>query len=118
MPAQRGESDDPRASNDKPEPEGGEDGLTPTVRRAYWAYITAEKALGGDCTDKEAYDYITGDDPKGSFTHYTPRSLVTWTRQVRIGRNHHGTQKNKPRGGRSGRSTVSARDRDMPRNDA
>ncbi len=118
VPAQRGENDDPRASKDKPEPEIGDDGLVRAAEKAYRAYKVAEKALGGECKDEAAYEYIR-EDVHGEFEDYRlPDKLTTWTRHLRTARSHYDDRKNKPRGGRSGRSTVSARDRDMPRNDA
>ncbi len=89
--------------------------LTPAVRKAYQSYELAEQKMSQPPkTDKEAYDYIY-DDPDGLFAEYRAPSYETWVRQVRLGRQHHNTQKNQPRGGRSGRSMVSVRNREMPR---
>ena len=95
--------------------EATDDHLPATVKNAYLAFELAEQKAGKTLTDAEAHEFIR-DDHLGLFDQYVlPNNVETWARSLRRAREHHGTQKNKPRGGRTGHSTTSARDGDISR---
>jgi hypothetical protein len=72
-----------------------------SCERAYRGFQRAV-SLCGEMTDKAAYDWLNEQDKE---TDEMP-AFDTWVRYLRKGREHYGTQKNTPRGGRSGRSIV------------
>jgi len=77
-------------------------GLKPCEETAYWSYNHACEVLGGNPGDKEAYEWLRERGP----AEYTLPKFTTWARHVRAGRRHHGTQRNRFRAGRTGRSVV------------
>jgi len=68
---------------------------------AYQSFVFAESKIGR-CTDRQAYEWLEEERLEG---HELP-AFETWQRYVRIGRKHHGTQKNTSRKGRSGGSVI------------
>ena len=80
--------------------------------RAYQQYQMAEKSLG-DTTDRQAYDWLK---ERVEETERLP-DFNTWTRYLRTARKFYGTQKNTPRGGRTGRSIVEWGEIEHPRKD-
>jgi len=68
---------------------------------AYQSFVFAESEIG-KCTDREAYEWLQEEGPE----EYELPAFDTWKRYVRIGRKHHGTQKNTSRKGRTGRSVI------------
>jgi len=74
--------------------------------KAYQSYQYAEKKIGGDVTDRRAYNYLKEHGVEGVEDFELP-IFETWQRYVRFGRKRYGTQKKTPRAGRiSGRSTI------------
>lgn len=70
---------------------------------AYQSYECAEKAVGNDITDREAYEWLV----EYGYEEYEPPVFETWQRYLRRGRSYFGTQKNSPRAGRNtGRSAI------------
>ena len=90
----------------EPVESGGNDksSLPKAERLAYESYrhAVSKNPNLADATDDDAYDWIKENGPDD----YELPSRQTWKRQVRFGRNYHGTQKNAPRVGRTGRSIV------------
>ncbi len=78
--------------------------LQKAERLAYqsYEYAISQKPSLAEATDDEVYAWVKENMPDG----YSPPSPETWKRQVRAGRKYDGTQKNAPRAGRRGRSTV------------
>lgn len=76
--------------------------LKPCEEKAYWSYEHACEVLGGDMPDEDAYKWLREHGP----AEYVLPRFPTWARHVRQGRRHHGTQRRKPRAGRTGRSVV------------
>lgn len=92
-------------------------GLQPADRKAYLAYQYAETMAEKLLKAHEAHKFLKehGIDPDkddtGELTDYEPRSLETWSRQVRKARHALGEQRYTRRGGRAtGRSIVSGRE--------
>jgi len=85
--------------------EGEASGLRPSDQKAYSQYLEAKTRYPDLDTDNDVYDWLssnTDDDDKP----YQLTRKDTWKRQVRRARNHHGTQKNKPRAGRGTGSSI------------
>lgn len=79
--------------------------LKPSEQKAYQSYLIAEKKMqNSPKIDREAYDWLR--DYSENIEQYELPAFKTWQRQVRAGRKYYGTQKNKPRHGREGRSIV------------
>jgi hypothetical protein len=81
--------------------------LKPCEEKAYWSYEHACEGLGGNAADKEAYEWLCERGP----AEYGLPKFTTWARHVREARRHHGTQRNRFRAGRTGRSV--ARENEM-----
>lgn len=73
---------------------------------AYQSFQMAQAASDLELTDRQAYDWLMENGPP----EYELPEFDTWQRYVREGRKFYGTQKNTPRGGRTGRSIVSPED--------
>jgi len=92
----------------------GHSELKPAQEIAYQQFNLAEERMPEPLkTDREAYDWLREHadcDELGRLP-----AFKTWARHVRAARRHYGTQKHKPRHGRTGRSVVSAGGLDQPR---
>ncbi len=72
--------------------------------RAYRSFESACREAESELTCRQAYEWL---QDAGSDDYLLP-SFETWSRYVREGKKHYGTQTNSPRAGRRGRSVVSA----------
>lgn len=85
---------------------GGMQGLSPSELKAYQSYVFAESTMDPPPkTDREAYDWLK-ESPAAAvcdLKDYDLPRFKTWVRYVREGRRSCGTQKNRPRAGRSSR---------------
>lgn len=79
--------------------------LPKPIESAYRSFECAE-ANAEVKSDRKAYEWLKEHGP----ADYVLPSYQTWCRNVRHGRKHYGTQKNQPRGGRTGRSIVTPDD--------
>ena len=61
------------------------------------SYAYAEKALGRDVTDKEAYKWLE----QNGHSEYDLPSFSTWRNYLSKARGHHNEKKNNPRAGRN-----------------
>lgn len=82
--------------------------LKPRFERAYQAMEVAKKATEKDLTIREAHKWLEENGPE----EYELPAFETFARYVGHGRTHHGTTRNKPRGGRTGGSIIKAREQD------
>lgn len=80
--------------------------LAKRFEAAYQSFETAAKSADKLLSDQEAYNWLKENGP----AEYELPEFQTWQRYVRQGRAFYGMQKNAPRGGRKGRSIVSAND--------
>jgi len=80
-------------------------GLPKAARLAYlsYEYAVSKKSELADATDNDVYNWLK---EHGAKDDYKLPDRETWKRYVGAGRKHHGTQKNTPRAGREGHSTV------------
>jgi len=76
--------------------------LPPSQEKAYRSYKYAVHQDSKIETDRQAYQWLEN----YGLPEYELPSFDTWRRHLRAGRNYYGEQKNKPRAGRQGRSTV------------
>lgn len=85
-----------------------DNGLTKAERLAYqsYEYAVSKKSGLADSTDNNVYKWLK--ENGNSEADYELPCCNTWKRQVRAGRKYHGTQKNSPRAGRLGRSTITS----------
>jgi len=90
----------------------GAEQLPKRVEQAYLAHKLAVDRIGGDPSDREAYDWL---EENGPDEYGLPPSFDTWARYVRRAREHYSTQKNSPRHGREAPSVVSHKQIDSPR---
>ena len=74
------------------------------IELAYQSFQGAERDTSRSLTNREAYEWLQEHGPDG----YSLPAFETWSRYVRGGQRHYGTQKNTPRAGRTGRSIVPA----------
>jgi hypothetical protein len=99
----------------------GKPKLSTKAEAAYQSYEMAVRALAQNDDDKrptlaQAYEWLKENGPSD---YELPRERETWKRYVREGRNHYGTQQNRPRAGRTSRSIVPAEFSDPgPRDEA
>ena len=93
---------DPRQNADAKLPERFED--------AYEGYKLAAATLGGNPTDKQAYEWVQDAVKAKGYSEEQLPDFETWQRYLRGARRHYGEQKNSPRYGRTGRSIVSQAD--------
>ncbi len=84
-------------------------GLSPRAAKAHASYELAARALGEFVEDKDAYQWLREHGPGD----YELPPFRNWSRYLREGRHWHGTQKNRPLAGRSGRSIIRSRDDDL-----
>lgn len=94
--------------NQERKQEVGDKSLEVRYEKAYQSYCYAVEKNTGIETDKQAYDWLKENGCEDE--DYQLPSFETWQRYVQSGRKYHGTQKNKPRGGRTGRSVVQRKD--------
>lgn len=91
-------------------PQGSPQGLlskcSPCELKAYGQYLKAKESDPQIVTDQDAYEWIENRPEDGE--KLPP--FDTWVRYVRKARKAAGTQKNKPRGNRSGRSVMRSED--------
>jgi hypothetical protein len=88
-------------------------GMLPSVRLAYLAFMYAESKAARRLEDREAYDLLneegipSGAGDRGELTEYQLPTFETWSRQLRKAREALGEQKYTRRAGRpTGRSIV------------
>jgi len=86
------------------EPIGDDVGKLPRhIEFAYRSFeLAAAEEWDHEPTDREYHDWLKENGP----ADYGLPIFHTWVRYVRKGREHYGTRKNIPRGGRTGRSMV------------
>ncbi|MCH9715962.1 MAG: hypothetical protein K0U90_05615 [Planctomycetes bacterium] len=85
-------------------PQGSKKPLMERYEKAYRSYEFAESSMGLDCTDEEAYRWLE----ENCLCEYELPSYQTWSRYLRVGRKHYGTNKNTPIAGRAGRFATPA----------